>query len=180
MSKTFTIGQTFDNGIVIVDGPFIQVGQRNRKYLVRCSGCGEESLKWSNSIQKLVYGCKKCYDESMRRSDQRPAQTRAFLALRNNARVRGLAVDISLEQYVDIASQNCIYCGSEPTVKTPPKSWQPVTYLNGIDRIDNNIGYTIENCAPCCAQCNWAKKNLTQEEFILWAKRVATFKGVLA
>lgn len=178
MSKTFTIGQAFENGIVIIDGPFTQPGQKNRKYLVRCSGCGEESLKWSNSIKNLVYGCKKCYDKSMRRSDQRPAQIRAFLSVRSNAKARGLSVEISLEEYIEIASRDCAYCGARPTIKTPSKSWQSVTYLNGIDRIDNNVGYTVGNCAPCCAQCNWAKKDLTQKEFVLWANRIASKSGM--
>jgi hypothetical protein len=29
----------------------------------------------------------------------------------------------------------------------------------GIDRMDNNIGYTIDNCVPCCIICNMMKGN---------------------
>ena len=36
---------------------------------------------------------------------------------------------------------------------------------NGIDRIDNNKGYTIDNIVPCCAKCNYAKGKLTLQEF---------------
>ena len=45
-------------------------------------------------------------------------------------------------------------------------------YYNGVDRIDNNSGYDIDNCAPCCHQCNWAKKNLTKADFLNWIERV--------
>ena len=29
----------------------------------------------------------------------------------------------------------------------------------GIDRIDNNKGYIIENCVPCCRECNFLKRD---------------------
>jgi hypothetical protein len=28
----------------------------------------------------------------------------------------------------------------------------------GIDRVDNIIGYVLENCRPCCSYCNYIKK----------------------
>ena len=40
-----------------------------------------------------------------------------------------------------------------------------VLECNGIDRVDNNIGYTEENTVPCCEFCNRAKLNNTEEYF---------------
>ena len=37
---------------------------------------------------------------------------------------------------------------------------------NGIDRIDNNKGYTKENCVPCCDICNRIKMDLPYNVFI--------------
>ena len=38
--------------------------------------------------------------------------------------------------------------------------------INGIDRINSDKGYTIDNCVPCCAQCNHMKLDYTTEEFL--------------
>jgi hypothetical protein len=35
----------------------------------------------------------------------------------------------------------------------------------GIDRVDNSLGYTLENSVPCCTRCNIAKGTLTLEDF---------------
>jgi 5-methylcytosine-specific restriction endonuclease McrA len=36
---------------------------------------------------------------------------------------------------------------------------------NGIDRKNNSLEYTLENCVPCCRQCNFAKQGLSEIEF---------------
>ena len=43
---------------------------------------------------------------------------------------------------------------------------------NGLDRVDNNKGYTIDNVVPCCKRCNYAKNNQTPREFKEWVKKV--------
>ena len=45
---------------------------------------------------------------------------------------------------------------------------------NGIDRVDNTRGYTLDNVVPCCFKCNRAKDTMTKEEFLEWVGRVAT------
>jgi hypothetical protein len=47
--------------------------------------------------------------------------------------------------------------------------------INGIDRADNALGYTVENSVSCCKICNIAKRDLTIEEFIFWGKRLGKF-----
>jgi hypothetical protein len=49
-------------------------------------------------------------------------------------------------------------------LKSKKSHWGDYTY-NGVDRIDNSIGYTKENCVPCCTICNWAKSNRGVDEF---------------
>lgn len=36
---------------------------------------------------------------------------------------------------------------------------------NGIDRVDSSKGYTLDNCVPCCSKCNYAKHEMSVEEF---------------
>lgn len=42
----------------------------------------------------------------------------------------------------------------------------------GIDRLNNDKGYTVENIVSCCSICNKAKSNLTMEEFLAWIERI--------
>jgi hypothetical protein len=54
----------------------------------------------------------------------------------------------------------------------------PIDYdefrYNGIDRIENTKGYSIDNCAPCCKICNNSKSTLSKEEWFYWIKQVYT------
>ena len=45
---------------------------------------------------------------------------------------------------------------------------------NGIDRVDNKIGYTLKNCVTCCKYCNNAKKDNDVDEFKEWLEYVKT------
>jgi hypothetical protein len=46
---------------------------------------------------------------------------------------------------------------------------------NGIDRVDNTKGYSVDNCVPCCRRCNVAKADMTPDQFLGWASLVAHF-----
>jgi hypothetical protein len=46
--------------------------------------------------------------------------------------------------------------------------------FNGIDRVDNTKGYTLENCVPCCTRCNLAKHTMSLTAFKEWVAEVFT------
>ena len=37
---------------------------------------------------------------------------------------------------------------------------------SGLDRVDNSIGYILENVVPCCVTCNSMKMAMSYNEFI--------------
>lgn len=170
--KKYHVGYVFEHGGVIVDGPMVLVNEKSAKksykWKVKCPHCLTEDWKFSNTLVGLKYPCKKCYDNSLKVFDDGPAVKRAFISLKSNAKARNIEVLITETEFRDIASQNCFYCGQEPVEKFGPKEWQTSVYLNGIDRIDNNTGYSIDNICSCCEQCNWAKKDLSLEDFKAW------------
>lgn len=47
---------------------------------------------------------------------------------------------------------------------------------NGVDRKDNSIGYTIDNCVTACKLCNYAKKAMSYDNFIDWLDRITKFR----
>jgi len=81
-----------------------------------------------------------------------------FNIYKKNASYRGLDWDLNIDQVDILFSGICHYCGG---VKC------------GIDRVDNNVGYIIDNCVPCCTICNLAKRNLNVDEFQKWAGNLA-------
>jgi hypothetical protein len=71
----------------------------------------------------------------------------------SNCRRRNVFWGLSLEEFVKITSQNCVYCGRKPS-----QVRGTYTY-NGIDRKDNDRGYTVKNSLPCCKTCNSVKSD---------------------
>ena len=80
---------------------------------------------------------------------------------RHSAKIRGLQFALTKPEFKQLLSSLCHYCYAEPS---------PV---NGIDRVDNDAGYTPENCVPCCKLCNRAKADLPIEDFLAWLAQIA-------
>lgn len=77
--------------------------------------------------------------------------------------------DLTNEQLRILFKGNCHYCGIKPkqiwrsrACRRNPKI-EPFVY-NGIDRLDNSKGYTIDNCVSCCRRCNSAKNKFSVSE----------------
>jgi len=103
---------------------------------------------------------------------QKPTGVAAFNEIynvyRSSARSRKKSFTLSKDDFRYITQQNCHYCGSPPSKSSSNRK----TNLNGayvysgIDRKDNNLGYTIENSLPCCEACNFLKKDINYDEFL--------------
>lgn len=86
-----------------------------------------------------------------------------------NSRTRGNEIGINEKRFHEIASFRCHYCGSEPkehTIKVRGSRVGSGYFANGLDRIDSNMGYEINNVVPCCFVCNRMKSNFSYEDFI--------------
>jgi len=83
-----------------------------------------------------------------------------------NAGRRGYDFNLTYEQFMTFWQQDCYYCGSnQETV--------------GIDRVDNTVGYQMDNVVSCCRYCNLAKRAETKEDFINWARRLVAHQDKL-
>lgn len=95
-----------------------------------------------------------------------------FKAYRKRATQKGFEFALSVDEFTKIIKSACAYCGDELTAERKPTN-NGIFYYTGIDRIDSNKGYTLENSISCCKICNRAKNSMPQEEFISWLKRVS-------
>ena len=81
--------------------------------------------------------------------------------INRSTRLYHLKCEFSFEEFLKIIKFPCFYCGGSLPI-----------YGSGIDRIDSNLGYTIENIRPCCTICNIAKNASSEDAFRLWIIRV--------
>ncbi len=86
--------------------------------------------------------------------------TRLYNLYKNNSKKRNLDFTLDKEQFYVLIKQNCYYCNQSPSNKFG------VMVYNGIDRIDNSIGYTLSNSQTCCETCNFMKNTSTNQDFL--------------
>lgn len=76
-----------------------------------------------------------------------------YQRLHANAKERNYECTLSKDDFTNIISKPCVYCGeNEKRI--------------GIDRKDSLQGYTKENSSPCCKVCNYMKRSLTVKDFL--------------
>lgn len=113
-----------------------------------------------------------------RKTKLAPSNLTALNALyanyRNLAIRRGFIWELSKEKFFMLVTSNCHYCGVEPH-QTFVRKPHTIIY-NGVDRVDSGIGYTEDNCVPCCGQCNVAKRKSSAADFLAWVDRVYAYQ----
>lgn len=134
--------------------------QGRSKWVCICT-CGNTKSIWASNLKRgrtQTCGCTR-------------KKTNSFNCVINDykqgAKKRDIVYLLSDEQFIDLVTQNCYYCGIEPFLQ---RRSSPL--FNGIDRIDNTKGYTIDNCVPCCKHCNIAKNTMTFEQFCNWIRAI--------
>ena len=97
---------------------------------------------------------------------------------RRNAAIKDVPWDLSEDGFRALTSLRCHYCGAEPmrmTLIIRGERRLSQEKFNGIDRVDSNLGYTVANCVPCCRNCNWAKRTLSEAEFIAHCEKIINY-----
>jgi hypothetical protein len=85
-----------------------------------------------------------------------------------SARDKNLTFELSFDDYKTIVGQSCCYCGIIQDHG-----------FNGIDRINQQNGYVVDNCVSCCQMCNYIKNTVTATVFVKRAEHIAVYGGHL-
>jgi len=141
------------------------------KWLCRCD-CGKETTILGYSLRHGSTKSCGCLQGS-----PLPKGVAAFNHLYSGrermAKKEGHKWELTKEQVHFLSKQLCHYCGAEPAQIHSGRGRTNGPYIyNGIDRVDNSCGYTMDNVVPCCKVCNFAKKAKTVKEFTDWVTRV--------
>lgn len=91
------------------------------------------------------------------------AKNNLFKQYRQHAESRGIAFHLTQTEFLNLTAQNCYYCNCPPAHKSHPKNAYGEYSYNGVDRVDNEIGYQLDNCVPACRPCNSTKNAVTKE-----------------
>lgn len=132
--------------------------------------------KKTNSIQ-----CLSCHMRTKPFAGERYALRR----IKSDAVKAGRSFQISLEWFIEKAHEPCHYCGRRDRNTLNEKSKIDGLYnvkgfkYNGLDRKDNDVGYTEDNCVPCCLVCNRAKNSMGYNEFIEYLNDLIEFRGTI-
>jgi len=141
-------------------------------WLCKCE-CGTEKIIKGDSLTRGNTKSCGCNRFGQRLLPKGLASLReAFRKYRQTARIRGHIFEPTEKQFEELTQQDCYYCGARPENIQKSRYHNGDYTYNGLDRVDNNKGYTMANIVPCCIHCNRAKNSMTLQEFKDWVKRV--------
>lgn len=108
--------------------------------------------------------CKECRNKQVQGwRDSNPAR-KMLCSYKGRAKRKGYEFELTEEDFRQLDTLTCEYCGGDEKM--------------GYDRIDSNLGYTLDNVTPCCYVCNTMKSNLTREEFIAHVLKIGEHTNV--
>ncbi len=132
-----------------------------------CTQCGKDFDTFQTRYGKESLNCTNCQRVQAKQDEKRKDRVRNYKQEKCNnikgyykdyvvgAVDRGYEMNIDFDTFSKLILEECHYCGH----KTEGE-------VNGIDRVDNSIGYSIENCVTSCWKCNRLKYIYNKDFFI--------------
>lgn len=123
-----------------------------------CIGCPRMFTPFMTQHKELSKRCEECHKYNIQVDVKREGRVRNYREERfrninqqykdyvKSAKLRNHSFDLTLEELKELSFKKCYYCDS---IKDKE--------INGIDRINNDLGYDKENCVSCCTICNRMK-----------------------
>lgn len=169
--KLIPIGTRFGKLTVIERAPDIGKA-RNTAYRCKCD-CGKAFVAKATFLRRDRYqACPEC----VLPPEGKVGFNTLFGSYKSSARKRGLAFELTKDEFRKLVTNNCTYCGIPPSTifKAHPERGN-FTY-NGIDRMNNDLGYIPDNATTCCKRCNYMKGDRSYDEWVAWLDRVVEFR----
>lgn len=171
------VGEVGGRLTVIDPGPYYEenTARRQKRIVAKCE-CGDERrYDEYRFVSGKATQCPPCaYSErGLSISNASSGWDNWLYSYTKNAESRGIEWDLSVMQFTDLCKRKCFYCEAKPARRTHRRN--PI-FANGVDRLDSSIGYTTENCVPCCSTCNRMKGTMSVEDFIAHIERIYKLK----
>lgn len=169
-------------------GEVLYVQKYRLKNIMRCKPCSYKFRRGKKINLKLTDAEKKRKSEIFKKAwrdgkcDKKrnpdAALNGLMLAYINGSRKRKIEFALTKEEFKEITKRNCYYCGDVPNNEARRENKKLVhSYIyNGIDRLDNDKGYTLNNSVACCKKCNFMKGKMSEIEFLENVRKIYEFK----
>jgi len=173
------LGNRYGNLLVVER--VVDPDKKNNKTSWKCAcDCGNTLTTWGPQLRgsKNRPGQTKCKDCRNKEFADRGKALQSSETIikdlqyryKNRAQKKNLEFSLTLDRVRELVTAPCHYCGMAPFALKRKHSQS--MFYTGIDRIDNTLGYTPENTVPCCKQCNQAKMDYSEADFLSWLKRL--------
>lgn len=164
MSNETLLGQVFGKLVVIEDsGRRKSNGQILWRCVCECGNIHYVAGSYLKDGRSTSCGCIRQQIMSSQRYSLLPENEAAYNILyknyKTNAKYRNIGFDLTKEEFKEFTQNNCYYCGKIPSQLSNSTTGSYI--YNGIDRVDNAKGYTVDNCVACCGDCNRIKRNIS-------------------
>jgi len=128
--------------------------------------CGNTCESFLTLITRNLTTSCGCWNALKQMKPHGEAAMRAcFSSRRADAKRRQLEWSLSIQEYDELTQKTCHYCNRPPSNEYGSKMYNGNFKYNGLDRLNNLVGYRYDNCVPCCKECNHSKGTMTVDEF---------------
>ncbi len=142
--------------------------------MIKCSKCRktkEETEFYRRSDRDSVQSwCKKCIAKKKHNHYQRTKNEPHFRwqFAKSQANHREIDFNLSEEDHAKIIIQPCYYCSKSIADEVGC----------GLDRLNNDEGYSLQNVVACCGTCNSSRGDrYTPEEWKVMAEALVKFRN---
>jgi hypothetical protein len=170
-------GQRFGRFVVIRVADRGERRDQHTYWLCKCDSEKEKVVQSTNLTGGKSASCGSCV---RRMPEGVPARNDLLRSYKYHAQRRGYTWELTKEEFDKLVSADCHYCGLPPSTihKTGRGRKFPHEFIhNGIDRMDNTLGYIPGNVISCCGTCNLAKGRMPLDEFFTWITRLTAYQS---
>lgn len=193
--KGHVVGEvTVIEKLKITKDPTWPVSWKHREIWKCVCSCGKEFMTPPSLLSATSHkscGCKKkkLPEISDTFTKAQKASVRGlYNRTKNHANHSKRKWNIDINSFEKLISSTCHYCFQKPYKifnvyingkgkfrDKHKKEGAEAAYIKvqGLDRIDSNGDYTLDNVVSCCMTCNFAKHIKSYDEFISWLKMIA-------
>ena len=160
----------YENNILVIE-EYLYSEKKTSYWRVKAKYNNEYHILTRKLLLECDFRPSCCIDQTERKISS--AFTSVYHQYKAGATKRGYSFNLTKDQLRKLTSSDCYYCKKPPSNKQRQFNGSGGEYIyNGVDRMDNNKGYSLENCLPCCSICNHAKHNLTYDQFVEMVVRI--------